>query len=93
MVVILVFVIGFLVGNIFKKKDVIFGISSKLTDISLYLLLAVLGITIGSNEKIISNIMNIGFQSLAFAVVSILGSILCIIPLYLVFKKGKLDER
>ncbi len=87
MKVILVFVIGFILGSFLLKKAKIFKISSIATDWSLYLLLLVLGITIGANDKIVCNFFSIGLKSFLFAIASILGSIVFILPLYLIFKK------
>lgn len=87
MLVILLFFIGIAVGFLFKKNKRIYKISDTLTNVSLYLLLLFLGISIGMNPDIISNFTQIGLKSLLFALGGMFGSILFILPLYLIFKK------
>ncbi|MFA7056780.1 MAG: LysO family transporter [Candidatus Cloacimonadales bacterium] len=89
MIVIAIFFLGVLTGIIFKKQFKIFKYSETLTTISLYLLLLFLGISIGNNSEIVSNIGKIGIKGVLFAFASGLGSILLITPLYLIFGKGK----
>lgn len=89
MTVIAIFFLGVVVGTIFKKQYKIFKYSEVLTTISLYLLLLFLGISIGNNSDIVSNIGQIGVKGVLFAFAASLGSIIFIIPLYLIFGRGK----
>ncbi|MBI9031297.1 LysO family transporter [bacterium] len=87
MIVIGIFFLGVLVGTICKKYHKLFSFSEILTTVSLYLLLLFLGISIGGNSEIVSNMTQIGMKGLFFALASALGSILLILPLYLIFPK------
>lgn len=90
MIVIGIFFLGVVVGTLCKKYYKLFSYSEILTSVSLYLLLLFLGISIGSNSEIVSNMTQIGLKGFLFAIASALGSILLIIPLYLIFpKQGK----
>jgi len=87
MIVIGIFFLGVVIGTICKKYHKIFSYSEILTTVSLYLLLLFLGISIGNNSEIVSNMTQIGLRGLLFAVATSLGSILLILPLYLIFNK------
>ncbi len=89
MIVISIFFVGVLLGSLSKKYQKVFSVSEILTSVSLYLLLLFLGISIGKNDDIVSNIANLGFKGLLFALASALASILMVIPLYLIFPKRK----
>lgn len=52
---------------------------------SLFFLLGIMGFNIGSDNKILSNFHNLGFQALVISIFSILGSILFT---SLIFGKG-----
>lgn len=87
MIVIGIFFVGVIIGTLCKKYHKLFSFSEILTSVSLYLLLLFLGISIGGNSEIVSNITQIGFKGFLFAIASALGSILFILPLYLIFPK------
>ncbi len=87
MIVIGIFFLGVLLGSLGKKYQKMFSFSEILTSVSLYLLLLFLGISIGSNSEIISNMTQIGFKAFFFAISSALGSIIFILPLYFIFPK------
>jgi uncharacterized membrane protein YbjE (DUF340 family) len=87
MIVIGIFFLGVLLGSIGKKYQRLFYYSEILTSVSLYLLLLFLGISIGKNSEIIDNMASIGLKGFSFAIASALGSIILIIPLYLIFPK------
>ncbi|MFW5915977.1 MAG: LysO family transporter, partial [Bacteroidota bacterium] len=61
-IVVVLLVIGILLGYLLRDQSKILWISSKLTDGAIFLLLFFLGVTVGTNEKIISNFQNIGLQ-------------------------------
>lgn len=89
MIVIGIFFLGVAVGTIFKKYHKLFAFSEILTSVSLYLLLLFLGISIGSNSEIVSNMTQIGLKGFLFALASGLGSILLILPLISSFLKRR----
>ncbi len=87
MIVIVIFFLGVIVGTICKRYHKVFAFSEILTSVSLYLLLLFLGISIGDNSEIVSNMTQIGLKGFLFAIAASLGSILLILPLYLIFPK------
>lgn len=87
MIVIGIFFFGVVAGSICKKYHKIFAFSETLTSISLYFLLLFLGISIGNNSEIVSNMTQIGLKGFLFALAASIGSILLILPLYLIFPK------
>lgn len=61
----------------------------KSTSLTIFLLLFVLGISIGSNSLIINNLGRFGWQAAILATLSILGSMLAsFLVFHLFFKKG-----
>lgn len=61
----------------------------KSISLTIFLLLFVLGLSIGSNSLIINNIGKFGWQAIVLATLSILGSLLAsFLVFHLFFKKG-----
>lgn len=65
-------VIGLFIGLIFKIKKNILEINGKFQLLVLFLLLFSMGVSLGINPDIISNLSNIGFISVIFSI-SIVG--------------------
>ena len=55
---------GIILGWFLHKQEKILKISSELTNWAIYLLLFLLGLSVGTNEKILSNFDKIGYQSI-----------------------------
>ena len=79
--------VGILIGWIFHQKKIFLLITSKLTNGAIYLLLFLLGLSVGTNEKILSNFDKIGFQSIMITVFAVLGSVLVSWLTYILFFK------
>ena len=76
--------IGYLLRNLKFLEKV-----EKSTSLTIFLLLFVLGLSIGSNTLIVNNLGKFGWQAIVLATSSILGSMLAsFIVLRLFFKKG-----
>ncbi|MCF8335002.1 MAG: lysine exporter LysO family protein [Bacteroidales bacterium] len=71
---IILLVTGIFLGYLLRNHSRILRIGSKLTDGAIFLLLFFLGVTVGMNEKIISNFQNIGLQSLVITLFATIGS-------------------
>ncbi|MCK5029546.1 MAG: LysO family transporter [Bacteroidales bacterium] len=67
---------GILIGWLLHKKEKFLKISSKITNWAIYLLLFLLGLSVGTNEKILSNFHKIGYQSILITVFAVIGSVL-----------------
>lgn len=76
--------IGYLLRNLKFLEKV-----EKSTSLTIFLLLFVLGLSIGSNSLIVNNLGKFGWQAIVLATSSIFGSMLAsFLVLRLFFKKG-----
>ena len=78
-----IIVFGVIIGILLRQKLSIVVVSKFITSI-IYLLLLILGIAVGANEEIISNLDTLGYKALVITLGSLLGS--CLFAL-LIFKK------
>ena len=86
MTIILVLMLaGILTGLILNNYPAIVKINEKLLNLAIYSLLLLLGIGVGSNEKIIGNIYTLGFQALIITLGAITGSVLLCWLIYKTF--------
>ena len=67
---------GIVLGFIFRKKRSMITAADKLAGWSIYLLLFLLGLSIGNNELIINNFARIGLNSILLTISGISGSVL-----------------
>lgn len=83
---ILLYVAIILIGFFVAKKnffpDKIKGKIGLLQTISLYILLGFMGYKIGSNDRILSNISQLGIQAILITIFSILFSVLLVFVIY-----------
>lgn len=66
---------GIVLGYFLRGKSLLIKINDKLTMWAIYLLLFVLGTTIGANEIIMNNLPTLGLKALAITIGGVLGSI------------------
>jgi len=78
---------GIILGYIFRRRRSIITIADKLAGWSIYLLLFLLGLSIGNNEMIINNFAQIGFNSILLTISGITGSVLLSFIAYKFFFK------
>ena len=83
--VLILMTVGILAGWFIHKKEKLLKILSELTNWSIYLLLFLLGLSVGTNEKILRNFDKIGFQSIIITVFAVSGSILISWLTYILF--------
>ncbi len=76
---------GILTGLFLNNYPAIVKINEKLLSLAIYALLLLLGIAVGSSEKIISNIYNLGFQAIIITLGAITGSVLVCWMIYKAF--------
>lgn len=74
--VILFFVVGILLGHALRHRSKIIALADSLTMWTIYLLLFVLGVSVGINRQILQNIGSLGFQAAVLAAAAIVGSVL-----------------
>jgi len=73
--ILIIMLAGILIGFIFKKKRTLITASDKLAGWSIYLLLFLLGLSIGNNEIIINNFARIGLTSILLTLSGVSGSV------------------
>ncbi len=74
-IVVAIMTAGIVLGYLIRRKALLIKINDKLIMWAIYLLLFVLGITIGANEIIMISLPTLGLKALAITVGGILGSI------------------
>ncbi|SFS49093.1 LysO family transporter [Lutibacter maritimus] len=74
--VLLLMTIGFILGYVLRNKTKFIQFSNKATTLIIYLLLFLLGIGVGLNETIISNMDTIGLQAILITFGAVLGSLI-----------------
>jgi uncharacterized membrane protein YbjE (DUF340 family) len=82
-------VAGVVIGIFIRNYKKVINLSAKLTDGAIFLLLFFLGISVGMNEKIISNFSKIGLQSFIITILATLGSIFVSYIVYRIFFKSR----
>lgn len=84
-IILLLMLSGIIFGIIFGKYPLVLKINEKLLNLSIYVLLFLLGIAVGANEKIISNFYLIGVHALIITVGAIAGSVALSLLVYKTF--------
>lgn len=87
--ILLVLSAGILAGLLLIRKPGMHRLNNHLLNGSIYLMLFLLGISVGTNQEVIANLGKIGFEAVAIAVASIAGSVLLSMLLYHRLFKGK----
>jgi len=85
--VITLLTLGILLGFLLSNKEKIIGYVDQLTNWSIYLLLFLLGISVGVNEKIIKNFGEIGIKATILTAGAIFGSVVISYFTYKLFLK------
>jgi uncharacterized membrane protein YbjE (DUF340 family) len=87
--IIIVLSAGILIGLPLIKRPKIHRINNHLFNWAIYLLLFLLGFSVGTNKEVIQNLGKIGYEAIAIAIASIFGSVLLSGLLFkLLFKKN-----
>ena len=77
LIVLLLFAAGLLIGHLLRGRRVIRW-ADRLTDWCIYLLLVVMGLSVGGNHQVLSRLDSVGLQAGVLAVGSIAGSLLLV---------------
>jgi uncharacterized membrane protein YbjE (DUF340 family) len=86
--ILLVLSAGILAGLMIIRKPALHRLNNHLLNWSIYLLLFLLGISVGTNEEVIRNLGKIGYEAIAIALASIAGSVfLCGLLFKFLFNK------
>lgn len=92
-IVIALFVLGIGLGWFFRKN----AQGRKKADVAItwavYLLLLLLGISVGTNEEIINNFSRIGYKAFWLTIAAVLGSVLLAKLVYQLYFKSDKSEK
>ncbi|WP_206734525.1 LysO family transporter [Ancylomarina salipaludis] len=89
-IVLSIMILGIGIGLFIGNRPKIIKVVGVLTSFAIFLLLFLLGIGVGTNDKIIKNLHSIGLQALVLTLGAILGSLICAWATYkFFFKTGK----
>jgi uncharacterized membrane protein YbjE (DUF340 family) len=83
--VLILMISGIILGLATGKYSQVLYINERLLNFAIYILLLLLGIAVGSNEKIINNLYLIGFQALIITIGAIAGSVILCWLIYKTF--------
>jgi hypothetical protein len=67
---------GMAIGFAFRQKEKIIKLADKLTTVSICLLLFLLGLSVGGNQKVLSAFTSLGFVAAVLSLGAISGSII-----------------
>ncbi len=94
LIVIFLFVMGIVVGRLFRNKQTTKRNIDRLVSVAIFVLLFLLGISVGINDKIINDFSKIGYNAILLTIGAVLGSlILAKVVYHLFFKQSTLTSR
>ncbi len=82
-------ILGIGVGYLFRKRNLSF--ISRLITVLIWVLLFVLGLEVGSNPQIVSNLGKLGLDALIITLGALLGSIILAALLWKFVNKSKVE--
>lgn len=83
--VVIIMTCGMVSGYLLRHRTRLISTAEKLTMWSIYLLLLLLGVAIGVNNQIISNLHTLGLKALIITAGGMIGSVLLALPVYNIF--------
>jgi len=90
--VLVVMISGIIAGILIHRKPNLIKINDKLISLAIYLLLLLLGISVGLNKTIVQNIGTLGLQAIIITFGAVLGSVVVswlVFPLFFSSKASK----
>lgn len=84
---------GTLLGYLLRKRVRLFHLADHVSSISVFALLFLLGLSVGANEAITGNVVEVGVQALVLSFAGIAGSVLCAWILYRLLFRSTEDEK
>lgn len=83
---------GMLLGYLLRSKKNIFKKVDRWVSLTIYLLLFLLGVSVGKNEIVVKNIHHIGIQALIITLAAIAGSVVLCGAVYFCFFRKRTDS-
>ena len=94
LIVIFLFVAGIVVGRLLRDKKTTRKNIDRLVSVAIFVLLFLLGISVGINDKITNDFSKIGYNAILLTIGAVLGSlILAKVVYHLFFKQSALTSR
>lgn len=87
--ILVVLTLGIMAGWLIIRKPAIHRLNNHLLNGAIYLLLLLLGISVGINKEVIGNLGKIGVEAISIALASILGSLFFTTLLFRMIFKDK----
>lgn len=87
------FVVGIGIGIVFRKSELFLKVTEKLVTIAVFALLFFLGVSVGSDPRIVNNITILGWQAVLLSSGAILGSLLLAKLMASFFRKKEVSAR
>ncbi len=87
--VVLIMMAGIVLGYFLRTRKRLAAINDKFITYAIYLLLLLLGISIGSNKTIVANLPVLGVKALIVTIGAMVGSILLALLTYKLFFKNR----
>lgn len=85
-------ILGYLLKKIFPDSRVLELFSSKTVSLSVFCMVGLIGLSISSNEMVLSSLVRIGLLSFVFCVAGMFGSIIFVYPLSVKLHAKKTDS-
>ncbi len=82
-------VVGIFTGYLLRNRKKLIALGSRFTDGAIFMLLFFLGLSVGSNQAVVSNFNQLGLQAFLLTVLATLGSILVTQWFYRMFFKDQ----
>lgn len=89
LLVLLIMIAGIITGVFIHRKPTLIKVNDQLISVAIYVLLFLLGVSVGLNKTIIQNIGTLGFQALIITLGAVMGSVLVSWLIYKAFFQGK----
>lgn len=92
LIIVILFVLGIAIGYVFRRKVKEKPVNRVITGI-IYLLLFMLGVSVGGNERVMNNLDTIGLKALVIALSVMVGSAAVSSLIYhFVYKKKEVSD-
>lgn len=75
--ILVIMAVGMVIGYLLRQKQAVFAVIDRIVMAVIFLLLFVLGISVGLNETVVGSIHLIGIKALVLTLGAVAGSVLC----------------
>ncbi len=91
--VIIIMTVGIVLGYFIRHHHVIINRIDRITNWAIYLLLFLIGISVGTNERVVQSISTLGWHALIITASGVLVSAVLSLILYRLYFKGGSHEK